>query len=165
MPRDPLFESILDQVAEEYAAQEVKNMWLPPTDGQYTVHILKCRSGAVAKDDKKYLWAALTAQLLVSHDPEIDGKEIVLNYRTDNFRLKNDVAILNGVKVDDVRLSFDVLEASPGKLVTIDISTSPPNKVTGVTYRNAHIVQLLDTAPPENTPATADALNTESPTS
>jgi hypothetical protein len=105
-----MFESILDEVAEEYAAQEVKNTWLPEDDGLYTILFTKCRTGAVDKDNKRYLWAALTGKIWMSHNPDIDQKEIVLNYRTDNFRLKSDVAVLSGEKVDDIRKSFDVLE-------------------------------------------------------
>lgn len=166
-PRTPEFEAILDETAQEYAETDILNTWMPEEDARYTCHLEGYKEGSRIKGEARYIWATVESVIHAPHDPAINKRVFVLRYRSDRgqFRLKGDVAILNGgEKVDSNRRSLEILReaAEGGTLVEIDVTTSSPNQ-KGQTFRNASIASVIPTeatnvadAPPA--PETAEAV-------
>jgi hypothetical protein len=149
--RSTLFETILDQVGEDYAAAEVVNRWLPEEDGDYPGVITKYSESVVTDDSgTNALRPRLTIQLVAPHDPELHGKELIISMTTKAlFSIKSNVAVLAGRVVNGIRPSLDILASSVGAGVNVNVSTSRPKKGSTTVYRNANITQLLQTHPEE----------------
>ncbi len=148
MPKSQLFESILDEVAQEYADAEIINRWMPE-DGEYTGVITKYSEGDKVYDDGgKMAWARLTVQLIAPHDTGeggIDGKEMSIGYSTKAlFSLKGDTAALSGRVINDVRVALKVLQDSLGTVIGFEIKTTiAKNKQS---YKNATITHIVPDA-------------------
>jgi len=136
-----------EQAAKPYEEAEVFNNWMPP-DGTYTVVLTDCQNGmSETEAGERYGWVRLTGVIQAETDPELDQKEFTVGfYRTDraHFKMKNDVAVLAGRKVDSFLASLNILEqaARENWIVTVEVSRGT-SRNTGRTFTNTRIVEVL----------------------
>jgi hypothetical protein len=134
-------ERIVAAKAEEFAAAEIFNEWMPP-DGDYTVLLTEYADGVSKKGSNEYAWWRLTARIQ-SSDPELDQKDFTIGpFRSSAVGfLKSAMSVLKGEKIDDLRQAEPVLSGAVGWVATVRVTTTTRDKTE---YTNSRIMEVVD---------------------
>lgn len=139
------FEQMLAQHNQDYREAEVYSDWMPP-DGEYIVSLIKLDKGTSSKDGKNLVWWRLTGRIEDVQDEQLNGKEFVVGYYSNNAFgiLKGAVNVLSGQTIDDLSQAHAILEAAIGLVIRGKVRTSISKK-NGKEYTNCFILEVINT--------------------
>lgn len=147
------FEQLLAEHQEAFKDSEVFSNWMPP-DGDYIVSISKFDAGQKVKDGVKNAWYKLMGRIEIepTADPlsmiqKLKEKEFLINfYRSSAYGImKGDARLLSeNDSLDDLKEAYEVLEASVGTIIRVEVITSFSNKYKK-DFTNCYIRGLVDT--------------------
>ncbi len=157
---DLAFEQLLAEHNQDFKDSEVFSNWMPD-DGGYIVSLIKFDYGQKVKDGAKTAWYKLTGRIEDVQDEKLNGKEFLVNfYRSSAYGiLKGDARIVSGnPHLDDLKEAVEILEASPGTVVRVDVITSFSDRYKK-DFTNCYIREVINTtteASAEEVPLTDD---------
>jgi len=140
------FEQLLAEHQQDFKEAEVFSNWMPP-DGDYIVSLTKFDYGQKVKDGAKTAWYKLTGRIEDVQDEKLNGKEFLVNfYRSSAYGiLKGDARIISGDSLlDNLKEAVDILEASPGTVLRVKVSTAFSDKYKK-DFTNCYIQEVINT--------------------
>lgn len=138
---DPKFLDLIMHTASEFESADAFSDWMPD-NGDYVVLLTKVAKGAFQTDGAQQWYVRLTGKILAEGNPELDQREFTVGYYTGRAPgvFKSAVAVLAGRVVNNIREAVDIVDASVGAVVSVNVSTNAKG------YKNTRITKLIQPA-------------------